>query len=233
MFYHRQPGQHSGLNVLIALSGAVLINLLLMVLIPWLFRGSSGQRELPQRIKEPIFVAPAEVEQESAQARFEPEPQPEIELPEPPPEVIKPLLSPPEINPEIKFSKVKVDAQIESELTLNPLPETLSTPVTNIVKREFYRIGEVDREPVSHGRMEPVYPFLARRRGIEGSVKVRFFVTLSGRVTGLEIVKAEPVGFFEKAVRQTVSNWRFQPGMVAGIKVKTLVETTIVFKLDR
>jgi len=233
MFSKSQSGSSSGLHLFIAVTGAVLINLLIMVLIPWLFRGGDESRELPRRLKEAIFVAPAKLEPESAPAQLEPDPQPDIELPKPPPELIQPVFLKPEINLEIKQSRIKLDSRIDSNLQLQPAVEAVATPSVNASPREFYRVGELDSEPVSRGRMEPVYPFRARRRGVEGSVKVRFFVTRAGRVTGLEIVKAEPAGFFEEAVRKTVSSWRFQPGMVGGEKVKTLVETTIVFKLDR
>ncbi len=228
-----QSGRSSGVKFLIALTGALLINLLIMVLIPWLFRGGNGQRELPQLIEKLVYVAPLELEKESAQSRLEPEPLPETKLPKVLPKLNQPLPLP-EINPEIKLSPVKLDTAIENEFTLSPLAETqpAPAPAAATVNRDFYHIGELDHEPVSQVRMEPVYPFRARRRGVEGSVKIQFFVTREGRVSGLKIVKAEPPGFFEKAVRQTVSKWHFQPGMVAGNKVKTLVETTIVFKLD-
>ena len=227
-----KPSRSSGIKFLIALTGALLINLLIMVLIPWLFRGGNAQRELPRRLENPVYVVPAELEKESAQSRLEPEPPPEVKLPRVLPQLNQ-TLPLPEINPQIKLSPVKLNAEIESNFTLSPLSQSPPTaaPVAAVTDRDFYRIGELDHEPVSHVRMEPVYPFRARRRGVEGSVQVRFFVTRAGRVTGLEIIKAEPPGFFEKAVRQTVSKWHFQPGMVAGNKVKTLVETTIVFKL--
>ena len=224
---------HRTRDVPLALAGALLINLLIMALIPWLFRGGGGHRELPRLIKEPIFLEQTELDQEQTQAPLEPESRLELELPEPPPEIIKPPLPMPEINPEIELSKVMLEARIETDFKLQPLPEAPITPVPSLSRPDFYRIGEVDREPLSTTRMEPVYPFLARRRGIEGSVNVRFFVTRQGRVEGVKIIKAEPPGYFEKAVRETVSNWRFQPGMVDGAQVKTLVETTIVFKLGR
>ncbi|MEA1923138.1 MAG: TonB family protein [Pseudomonadota bacterium] len=224
---------HRRRDVPLALAGALLINLLIMALIPWLFRGDGEQRQLPRLIKEPIFLEQTEPDQEQSQATRELEPRPELELPKPPPEVIKPLSPIPEINPEIELSKVMLEARIETDFKLQPLPETPITPVPTLSRPDFYRIGEVDREPLSATRMEPVYPFLARRRGIEGSVNIRFFVTRQGRVEGVKIIKAEPPGYFEKAVHETVANWRFQPGMVDGAQVKTLVETTIVFKLGR
>ncbi|MCD6533396.1 MAG: energy transducer TonB [Deltaproteobacteria bacterium] len=217
----------------LALAGALFINLLIMALIPWLFRGGGGHQKLPRLIKEPLFLEQTELDQEQSQASQEPEPRPELELPEPPPEIMKPLPPIPELNPEIELSKVMLEAQIETDFKLQPLPETPITPVPTLSRPDFYRIGEVDREPLSTTRMEPVYPFLARRRGVEGSVNIRFFVTRQGRVEGVKIIKAVPPGYFEKAVHETVANWRFQPGMVNGAQVKTLVETTIVFKLGR
>ncbi len=211
-----------------------MLNLLLMVLIPWLFRGGGEPQKLTRRRENPVFVAPLKPEKTAAPARVQPEPPPKINLPQALPEAPAPLPLP-EINPQIKLSPVKLNPKIENNFKLAPLPES-PAPVTAPVvaaARDFYRIGELDQEPVNQVQTQPVYPFRARRRGIEGSVRIRFFVTRTGRVSGLEIVKADPAGVFENAVRQTVAKWRFQPGVVAGKKVKTLVETTIIFKLGR
>ena len=224
---------HRKRDVPLALAGALLINLLIMALIPWLFRGGGEHRELPHLVKEPIFLESAELDREQSQAVRELEPRLEFELPEPPSEVIKPPLPIPEINPEIELSEVMLEARIETDFEFQPQPAALVTSVPALSRPDFYRVGEVDREPLSTTRMEPIYPFLAQRRGIEGAVKLRFFVTRQGRVEGIEIIKAEPSGYFEKTVRETVSNWRFQPGMVDGTPVKTLVETTIVFEISR
>ena len=106
---------HRKRDVPLALAGALLINLLIMALIPWLFRGGGGHRELPRLIKEPIFIESAELDQEQSLATREPEPRPELELPEPPPEILKPPLPTPEINPEIELSKVMLDVRIETD----------------------------------------------------------------------------------------------------------------------
>ncbi|MBN2809282.1 MAG: TonB family protein [Deltaproteobacteria bacterium] len=217
----------------LSLAGALLLNLLIMAFIPWLFRGDGGSRKLPHLLKEPVYLEKAELEPLPERSPSEPELRPEVELPEPPPEILPAPLPIPQINPELKLSPVKLDPRIETDFTLSPLPATPLPAVPVLARPDFYRVGELDRQPLSTTRMEPVYPFLARRRGIEGSVQVRFFVTPEGRVEGLQIIRAEPPGYFEKAVRETLVKWRFQPGQVAGSKVKTLVETTIVFKLGR
>jgi protein TonB len=60
---------------------------------------------------------------------------------------------------------------------------------------------------------------------------LRFIVNEKGRVKHINIIKSHPRGIFEDAVINCVSKWRFKPATVEGIKVKTLVETTIRFKL--
>ena len=80
-------------------------------------------------------------------------------------------------------------------------------------------------------KVAPLYPLRARRRGIEGWVTVRFVVNEQGRVDEIDITAAEPEKIFDQSVMQCVSSWRFTPGKVAGVPVKTRVETTIRFEL--
>ena len=101
-----------------------------------------------------------------------------------------------------------------------------------LTAKPFYQSGELDQQPLPVANPAPFYPHRARIRGIEGKVHVRFIVDQQGLVKELEIIRAEPAGYFEEAVRAALANWHFRPGMVANNKVMTQVETTIVFKLD-
>lgn len=56
------------------------------------------------------------------------------------------------------------------------------------------------QEPV-----EPIYPGMALRRGIEGSVVVEYRVAVDGRVVRPRIVAAEPAGVFEAATLRALS----------------------------
>jgi len=98
--------------------------------------------------------------------------------------------------------------------------------------KSAYEMGEIDGPltPVSQPR--PPYPLRARRMGVEGWVRVQFLVTEQGTVEGVRVVDAEPAGVFEGSVLQCVASWRFTPGTVAGVPVKTRVGTTIRFQLD-
>ena len=69
--------------------------------------------------------------------------------------------------------------------------------------------------------------------GIQGWVKVRFIVTEQGTVNDISVIEAKPKNIFEHSVIRSLSSWRFTPGTVQGIPVKTLVKTTIRFELDK
>ena len=54
-------------------------------------------------------------------------------------------------------------------------------------------------------RAEPIYPGLALRRGIEGSVVVEYRVAADGRVVRPRVVTAQPAGIFEAATLRALS----------------------------
>lgn len=94
-----------------------------------------------------------------------------------------------------------------------------------------YGLHEVDEKPSGIATLKPLYPYRARRQGIEGQVTVRFLVDQEGRTKELTIVEATPPGVFDQAVRETVPRWRFKPGAKEGKPVDTWVEMTIRFEL--
>lgn len=91
---------------------------------------------------------------------------------------------------------------------------------------------ELDGSLVVVKQTQPPYPRRARRLNIEGWIKVRFIVDEDGHVHQVTILDANPKGFFEQSVLQSVDQWRFKPGTKDGRVVKTLVEQTIIFKLE-
>jgi TonB family protein len=55
----------------------------------------------------------------------------------------------------------------------------------------------------------PNYPWQARRKGIEGFVKLEFSVDAEGKVRDVEVLDAMPEGVFEKAASKAISKWTF------------------------
>jgi len=68
-------------------------------------------------------------------------------------------------------------------------------------------------------RPEPKYPMRAKRLGREGHVTVRFTVLASGAIANIEILDADPQGFFEAAATAALARWRYQPCEWNGVKV--------------
>ncbi len=64
--------------------------------------------------------------------------------------------------------------------------------------------------------VEPDFPTRALRRNIEGWVDVEFTVTATGEVSQIEIIGAQKKGYFEKATREAVAQWLFEPQTIRG-----------------
>jgi protein TonB len=82
-------------------------------------------------------------------------------------------------------------------------------------------------------RIPPIYPIQAKRRGIEGWVKVTFLVNQQGLVEKIKIVDSHPTGVFDQSAIRSVSTWRFNPGTVEGVAVNTWATQTLKFELAK
>jgi len=127
-----------------------------------------------------------------------------------------------EINP--RLPAISADFQA-------PPMETLSVGAPEL--KSMYGVSETDHPLTALAKVPPIYPMRARRRNIEGWVKVRFIVTEEGKVTDIKISESHPKKIFDAAVIRCVSSWRFAPGTVEGVAVKTYVETKVVFELQK
>ena len=64
-----------------------------------------------------------------------------------------------------------------------------------------------------------VYPDQARAGGVEGVVRVRYDVTVEGRVVNAQVDAADPAGVFDDAALALVRSWRFRPAVEDGESV--------------
>ena len=60
------------------------------------------------------------------------------------------------------------------------------------------------------------YPRRAAERGIEGWVMLEFTVTKQGTVTDVEVVDADPKGYFERSAVRAAQKWKYKPKVVNG-----------------
>lgn len=202
-----------GWRWLLAISGAVCVNLIIF-----------GSMSLLSRELEHVgdtFFHPVRI----LMPTHAPQPKEEPPPPEkPPPKTeitqmkMQRLKTPP-----VELERPQLDFEVNPRLGLG-----LALPPPGPAR---YELGQVDRAPMITSRLPPPYPYSARRRGVQGFVKVHFLVDEKGRVRHLEIKDAKPAGIFEETVLRTVPRWRFRPGRKDGQPVATWVETTIKFEL--
>jgi len=79
----------------------------------------------------------------------------------------------------------------------------------------------------------PFYPRKAALSQTEGWVEVLIKVDITGHVSGISILGAEPRGMFEQAAKKAVYKWTFHPKTVNGKIVPYQVVQKIEFTLDQ
>ena len=76
----------------------------------------------------------------------------------------------------------------------------------------------------------PVYPVLARRGRIEGTVRLTAIIDKEGKVSKVESVSGHPV--LDQAAKEAVGKWRYKPTMLNGETVEVVTTIDVVFKLS-
>ncbi len=91
--------------------------------------------------------------------------------------------------------------------------------------------GQVEHPPVVISRVLPVYPTIARARGMEGRVVLRAVVDRDGQVEQtITVVESMPT--FDASAVDALRRWRFEPGRDRdGQPVRVLVDVPIRFQL--
>jgi len=203
-----------------AVSMALLINVCLFALLPLLLDRNSVERAYEEITSVNFIRIRPEME--------EPQEEKPPEREKPPPEVL-PRLSQQVPKPrQLKLEMPDLSFEINPKLDMGmavapPEPE----PVM-----DFFDQGEVDQLPMTVFRMKPLYPFRAKRLGIEGNVKVKFLVDAAGRVSRVTILESNPPGIFDESVLKALPSWKFIPGELGGKTVNTWMSTVIQFELE-
>lgn len=89
----------------------------------------------------------------------------------------------------------------------------------------------VDAEVVPLNEVLPEYPDQARRRGIEGHVRLAFTITRQGRVENIRVLESVPANVFDRSARRAAARWRFAPRTENGLAVEREAVKTLEFRL--
>jgi protein TonB len=81
-------------------------------------------------------------------------------------------------------------------------------PVADGILKEHGAKSRITAETV----VTPVYPFKARRKRLDGYVRLEFSVTGAGKANDIRVVEARPSDIFEKAAINALQKWVFKVG---------------------
>ena len=216
---------HNGRRAWIwALLGTAGLNMILFGILPSLMQPSASHPEFESLIPQINLIRIKRSETPPKKKTVEP---PKERTIKPPPK--------PNLNRTVSRN-LKLPFEINTRLpggadTIS-LPPVSSTDLDGLDLTNLFGMGDLDQPLTPLTRIPPVYPMSAKNRGIEGWVKVQFIVSKQGQVEDVRIVSAKPAEIFNRSVIQCVSAWRFKPGTVRGMPVRTKVETTIRFELE-
>jgi periplasmic protein TonB len=79
---------------------------------------------------------------------------------------------------------------------------------------------------------KPVYPVAARRRGMEGLVRLEVEVSAHGHPVSVTIKESSGSRILDVSARDAVKRWRFEPARHMGRAVAARVEVPIRFQLS-
>jgi protein TonB len=181
---------------------------------------------------EPLSVPPPPpppAARPAAAPRVAPKPQPQTQA------FVAPVEVPTEITPEQALdlggddtgSADGVDGGVPGGVVggiVGGLPEAPPPPVTPV------RVGGMVREPRRLVVVPPVYPEVAAKARIQGTVIVEATVNERGRVVNVSLVQGAPL--FSDAALEAVKKWVYTPTLVSGVPTPIIMTVTVHFRLN-
>jgi protein TonB len=82
-------------------------------------------------------------------------------------------------------------------------------------------------------QVKPRYPDSARRRGVEGTVIIKAYVTEQGRVEQVQVERSAGHTDLDQAAVEAVERWRFKPARRGRQPVAMWVSIPVKFQLNR
>lgn len=222
--------------------------------------GSSGEPVvIPDRlivVMLPVVVEKSGPEPEPMLAK-KPLPTP---LPPPAPALLTKVSVPP-LHPKPKMSlKARSFKPIQPESESAPVPQPVvqpqgpaplqaenslpSPPAAAVTKspRKMTTVAAVHKPPkflpdrlaapLLKQNPPPDYPNSARRRGYQGSVVLKVLVGADGRVAAAQIDQTCGYAILDRTALAAVRDWKFDPGIKDGKKVKMWVKVPVRFELQ-
>jgi periplasmic protein TonB len=93
--------------------------------------------------------------------------------------------------------------------------------------------SEANSLPTGGYQVQPRYPDSARRRGVEGTVIIKAYVTEQGRVEQVQVERSAGHADLDAAAAEAVGRWRFEPARRGRQAIAMWVSIPVRFMLTR
>ncbi len=117
----------------------------------------------------------------------------------------------------------------ETEINFNQQIQELPPPPEE--EEPIVPFAALSEKPEVIKRVEPVYPELAKKAGIEGRVIVKVLINTKGDVEKVEVIKGHPM--LEEAAVAAAKQFKFKPGKQRDRYVKVWMTIPFNFRLKR
>jgi protein TonB len=105
--------------------------------------------------------------------------------------------------------------RIRSTIGRIPVKASLAELIKHEIEQFQFSSPVTDLVPVMI--VNPVYPFRAQIREVEGEVLVEFSVNTNGRVVNPRVIEAIPKGVFDRSALKAIQGFRFRVPRVDGV----------------
>jgi protein TonB len=111
--------------------------------------------------------------------------------------------------------------------TVPPLPFPPQPAVESTANATVVALNrEMEEQPVTQPL--PVYPRMAQERDVQGRVIMSITILPDGSVQDVQVVNAQPRGYFESSAIRAVQRWRYRPSSVT--RTNVIVHMDFVLK---
>jgi protein TonB len=140
---------------------------------------------------------------------------------------------PPPARPSIPVASddddIPEDETLDDSIFEFDSPQDLAPPPPLVEEEEVVPFFKVSKKPEVIKKVQPEYPDLARRAGIEGKVVCKIVVGKDGLVKSATVIKSIPM--LDDAALAAVKQWVFSPGEQRDRKVQVNMTVPIDFRL--
>ena len=194
-----------------------------------LTRGGGGGESAEPTPAPVVFVPPTEtpaVVAEEATAE-EPGGAPAVATPRPPTPTPTPTATPTEVPTETETPLPDAPTPTRVPPTATPGPPT-PTPTPAVREGDLVTMGPGVTRPVLLNQVDPEYPRMAQRLGVDGEVEVEILVGPDGAVEDVRVVNVSRTGVgFERATTDAVRQWRYKPAIKNNVNVRMWVTARV------